>query len=86
MTALTDAHLHEWRALCVGPDGADLRAVILTERRTAVAVLDELARVRAVVEAARHLVVCPLRHRLNATAALCVAVTELDAGEVCDAG
>ena len=46
VTALTDARLHEWRALCVGPDGADLRAVILTERRTAVAVLDELARVR----------------------------------------
>ena len=85
MTALTDAHLHEWRALCVGPDGADLRAVILTERRTAVAVLDELARVRAVVEAARHLVGCPMLDEHDALAMLCVAVTELDGG-VCDVG
>ena len=86
MTALTDAHLHEWRALCVGPDGADLRAVILTERRTAVAVLDELARMRAVVDAARHLVGCPLQDGQVALAMLCEAVTELDAIGVCDAG
>ena len=85
MTALTDAHLHEWRALCVGPDGADLRAVILTERRTAVAVLDELARMRAVVDAARYLVGCPLQDGQVALAMLCEAVTELDGG-TCDAG
>ena len=59
--------------------------MILTERRTAVAVLDELARVRAVVVAARHLVECPLQDGQVALAMLCEAVTELDGG-MCDAG
>ena len=83
MTALTDANLHEWRALCVGPDGADLRAVILTERRSVVAVLDELARMRAVVDAARRLVGCPLQDRKVALAMLCKAVTEMDDRKAC---
>ena len=39
---LTLSSLRIWRALCAGPDGADPCAVIQAERRSLLAVLDEV--------------------------------------------
>ena len=43
---LTGEHLHELRALIAGPPGADPAMVIHMERRTVLAVLDELLAAR----------------------------------------
>lgn len=47
MTTLTDAQLAEWRALCVGPDGAALNVRLIVERGSMLALLDEVIAARA---------------------------------------
>ena len=43
---LSADQLRNWRALCAGPDGADPCAVIQAERRSLLAVLDEVIAAR----------------------------------------